>query len=660
MLLEVLSDFQVTIPELGTVTATAPAVRGGDLQRHARAVRGAQAALPVPAPGLPDSGARTRHRAGPGPGHRAGARRSAGPHGGDAAHARTEEGAVGRRDHRLGAHVARPGHRRAWTRRRSPEPSGSYSSTTPTTPGRPRSSTCPPARDGAVGLLDRHVDFVAALRDAGVPYRWPRASTRCGRCGRSSCSTASNCARRWRRHSSSGQRTARRSTRVFDVFYPAVTGEPASAAERTEAHPRSGRGHRGPARGPGRATASVPTCATICPTATSGGSTRWRATPSAASAAVQGRAAGDSSWSRMAVLQRVSAQTLMAGLLEQILAGAGARRARRTAGADDDQRPHRPFREGAWTSTCRRRLAENSAMPNRSPGRPCGRAIDRVDFLGATRTDLVALRREIQPLARKLAARLAIEQRRGAARPVRLPPHDPRVAVLGRHADGDEHRPKRPNKTDLVVLCDVSESVTSFAHFTLLLVYALREQFTEVRAFAFVDELDEVTRFFTPGGDVLEAVTRLAQRGRRHLVARPHRLRPRIRAVRGALPRRDRPADLAADTRRRALELRRSRRCRPSTSSPRGPSTPTGSTRNGARCGTPATRGPASTRATCRWSSAATWRSSGSSCRPRPLTLVAARTASYGRPPVIRAHESVSTDVGSSAATRSASMLLIA
>jgi uncharacterized protein len=72
------------------------------------------------------------------------------------------------------------------------------------------------------------------------------------------------------------------------------------------------------------------------------------------------------------------------------------------------------------------------------------------------------------------------------------------------------HRPRRPLKTDLVVLCDISESVSSFAQFTLLLVYALREQFTRVRAFAFVDELDEVTRFFTPGADVVDTVRRLA------------------------------------------------------------------------------------------------------------------------------------------------------
>ena len=34
LLLEVLSDFQVTIPELGTVDGHPPSVRGADLQRH--------------------------------------------------------------------------------------------------------------------------------------------------------------------------------------------------------------------------------------------------------------------------------------------------------------------------------------------------------------------------------------------------------------------------------------------------------------------------------------------------------------------------------------------------------------------------------------------------------------------------------------------------
>jgi hypothetical protein len=78
------------------------------------------------------------------------------------------------------------------------------------------------------------------------------------------------------------------------------------------------------------------------------------------------------------------------------------------------------------------------------------------------------------------------------------------------------HKPRRPHRTDLVILCDVSESVTSFARFTLMLVYALREQFSRVRVFAFVDDLDEVTDFFRPGIDVLDAVARVAAEAKVH------------------------------------------------------------------------------------------------------------------------------------------------
>jgi uncharacterized protein with von Willebrand factor type A (vWA) domain len=61
-----------------------------------------------------------------------------------------------------------------------------------------------------------------------------------------------------------------------------------------------------------------------------------------------------------------------------------------------------------------------------------------------------------------------------------------------------------------VVLCDVSGSVANFAQFTLLLVFALREQFTKVRAFTFVDHVHEVTHHFRPGADVVDVMADLA------------------------------------------------------------------------------------------------------------------------------------------------------
>ncbi|MGN6783345.1 MAG: VWA domain-containing protein, partial [Marmoricola sp.] len=120
------------------------------------------------------------------------------------------------------------------------------------------------------------------------------------------------------------------------------------------------------------------------------------------------------------------------------------------------------------------------------------------------------MRREIYPLARRLATRLTQEhhaRRRG--------PLDFRRTVRASLSTGGvplttHHRPKRPHRTDLVVLCDVSGSVASFAQFTLLLVYALREQFASVRAFTFVDHVHEVTDQFRPGADPAEVLAGLA------------------------------------------------------------------------------------------------------------------------------------------------------
>src|SRR3712207_9514507 len=68
------------------------------------------------------------------------------------------------------------------------------------------------------------------------------------------------------------------------------------------------------------------------------------------------------------------------------------------------------------------------------------------------------------------------------------------------------HRPRKVHKPELVVLCDVSGSVAGFSHFTLMLTQALREHFSGVRAFAFVDSIEEVTRFLRPVADISEAV----------------------------------------------------------------------------------------------------------------------------------------------------------
>jgi uncharacterized protein with von Willebrand factor type A (vWA) domain len=56
--------------------------------------------------------------------------------------------------------------------------------------------------------------------------------------------------------------------------------------------------------------------------------------------------------------------------------------------------------------------------------------------------------------------------------------------------------------------------VASFAQFTLMLVYALREQFAKVRAFTFVDDVHEVTSEFVPGADLEVTMAALADSAR--------------------------------------------------------------------------------------------------------------------------------------------------
>jgi uncharacterized protein with von Willebrand factor type A (vWA) domain len=54
-------------------------------------------------------------------------------------------------------------------------------------------------------------------------------------------------------------------------------------------------------------------------------------------------------------------------------------------------------------------------------------------------------------------------------------------------------------RPELVLLCDVSGSVAGFSDFTMLLVQALHDQFGKVRAFAFVNRVDEVTGLLVHG-----------------------------------------------------------------------------------------------------------------------------------------------------------------
>nr|WP_095872481.1 VWA domain-containing protein [Streptomyces sp. TLI_235] len=216
-----------------------------------------------------------------------------------------------------------------------------------------------------------------------------------------------------------------------------------------------------------------------------------------------GTSPGTDGWSAYQTLGRLQPETLLARVLAALRAGDGGR------GADDDladrlaedevRRRIREFRAQVGTEA-RRRVAELRGT-ERIAERAVAPAPDRVDFLTAGADQLAELRRTVQPLARKLATRLAARRRRAAHGRIDLRRTLRRSLSTGGVPMRPAYRQRRPARPEIVLLCDVSGSVAGFAGFTMLLVRAMRDQFGRVRVFAFVNRTDEVTRLVAADAD---------------------------------------------------------------------------------------------------------------------------------------------------------------
>ncbi len=118
---------------------------------------------------------------------------------------------------------------------------------------------------------------------------------------------------------------------------------------------------------------------------------------------------------------------------------------------------------------------------------------DLRDFLGLSTRDLDELRRQLDPLAKKLAARLARRRRsqRGGIdvrRTLRAA-----TATGGVPLDPVYERPHR-HRPDVVLIADMSGSVGGFSSFTMLLMQALHDQFRTVRMLGFVSSTADITQ----------------------------------------------------------------------------------------------------------------------------------------------------------------------
>jgi uncharacterized protein with von Willebrand factor type A (vWA) domain len=166
----------------------------------------------------------------------------------------------------------------------------------------------------------------------------------------------------------------------------------------------------------------------------------------------------------------------------------------------------------ALETEIRRRLvvdrgAEDVARTLRTP------LPENMAFLGASSTQVAAMRGALRPLARSLAARMA-ERRRRRGRGALDVRRTVRTAMsTGGVPVTPVFRRPHPAKPQLVVLADISGSVSTFATFTLQLIHALRSEFTSIRSFAFVDGIEEVTDLIDRAADPTEIARLLNEAG---------------------------------------------------------------------------------------------------------------------------------------------------
>lgn len=155
----------------------------------------------------------------------------------------------------------------------------------------------------------------------------------------------------------------------------------------------------------------------------------------------------------------------------------------------------------------RRLVADRGAEPvARTLREP---VVEDIDLMHATRFELDRIEAAVGPLARKLATRLANRRRRGKRGRLDMRRTIRRSLSHGGALVEPQFRPPRRSKPEIVLLCDVSGSMATFARFTMQLTYAIGHQFSRVRSFAFVDAVDEVTGLFGPGTDFADSMIRL-------------------------------------------------------------------------------------------------------------------------------------------------------
>jgi uncharacterized protein with von Willebrand factor type A (vWA) domain len=219
------------------------------------------------------------------------------------------------------------------------------------------------------------------------------------------------------------------------------------------------------------------------------------------------QALADGDEARLRDLARLALAALGRATEDSGVVGIDVQRIRRALGLRSDPQPQLPPDDPRHDGLPHDALRQFEAMLRREleraqiertqtlpPSRPLN-DLDRALPSGPA-ADLAAVHRVVAQLRRRLATHGV--ERRGARRHEHV---DMRRTMRASLQTGGvpvviKHRPRRPRRPEIYVLCDVSTSVTSASVFFLSVLHALHDSFRRMRSFVFIERISEVTDIF--------------------------------------------------------------------------------------------------------------------------------------------------------------------
>ncbi|MHB8879546.1 MAG: VWA domain-containing protein [Myxococcaceae bacterium] len=190
----------------------------------------------------------------------------------------------------------------------------------------------------------------------------------------------------------------------------------------------------------------------------------------------------------------------------RLMAGAGGEKARTDLDALADELKARGVSPGGVEIVSRHlgealRKVEDAARREvdrqaKARIRRAGGALADRAFHTLTREEVEKAESAVRKLAEKLKARLvrkARSKRRGSLNVRRTLRKN---LTWGGVPMVPAFRTRRPERPEVVVLCDVSDSVRNASRMMLLFTYTLQSLFVRVRSFVFVSDVGEVTKYF--------------------------------------------------------------------------------------------------------------------------------------------------------------------